>query len=49
MHKMSANSFFEPNVMSVLSGQQKQIKKFQRKIDALLVVQLTAEKTNISD
>ena len=31
---------FEPMVMSVLLGQQKQIKTLQRKIDALLIANL---------
>ena len=39
---------FEPMVMSVLLGQQKQIRTLQRKIDALLVSTLPVEKTNDS-
>ena len=35
---------FEPMVMSVLLGQQKQIKTLQRKLDALLVVSLPTDK-----
>jgi len=35
---------FEPMVMSVLLGQQKQIRTLQRKIDALIVSSLPIEK-----
>jgi hypothetical protein len=35
---------FEPMVMSVLLGQQKQIRTLQRKIDALLLARLPIEK-----
>lgn len=35
---------FEPMVMSVLLGQQKQIRPVQRKIDSLLVATLPIEK-----
>lgn len=35
---------FEPMVMSVLLGQQKQLRTLQRKIDALLVATLPKEK-----
>ena len=36
---------FEPMVMSMLLGQQKQIKTLQKKLDALLVASLTIDKS----